>query len=173
VSAGASQSAEPGAEPGAERLRLHQPFVPRRSMLVAWSVGVAQLIVLTAVALMLPEHGSATVTLIDRFGVLAVGLLVLWLLSRFARVRADPREDGLAVRNLLLGRDVHWGEVTRVRFGGGTPWVLLDLSDGETLAVMAVQRADGRHGEQEARRLATLVALHQRTGSGTGTQPAH
>jgi hypothetical protein len=37
------------------------------------------------------------------------------------------------------------------------PWVVLDLSDGGTLAVMAVQRADGERGMAEARRLQALV----------------
>ena len=34
--------------------------------------------------------------------------------------------------------------------------------DGDTLAVMGVQRADGKRGLAEADRLATLVALHSR-----------
>jgi len=41
--------------------------------------------------------------------------------------------------------------------------VMLDLSDGDVLAVMAIQRADGAYAQAEARRLATLVA------AGTGT----
>ncbi len=54
-------------------------------------------------------------------------------------------------------------DTVSVRFGGGNPWALLDLDDGETMSVMAVQRADGEHGETEAQRLATLVALHSQT----------
>jgi hypothetical protein len=41
--------------------------------------------------------------------------------------------------------------------------VQLDLDDGDTLAVMGVQRSDGERARQEARRLATLVAARQRT----------
>jgi hypothetical protein len=41
--------------------------------------------------------------------------------------------------------------------------VQLDLADGDTLAVMGIQRADGAFAESEARRLATLVALHTTT----------
>ena len=48
-------------------------------------------------------------------------------------------------------------------FGGGEPWVTLDLADGDTLAVMAIQRADGEDAVAEARRLATLVDVHSRT----------
>jgi hypothetical protein len=44
-----------------------------------------------------------------------------------------------------------------VQFGGGEPWVSLDLDDGDTLAVMAIQKADGEVSGREASRLAALV----------------
>jgi Bacterial PH domain len=75
-------------------------------------------------------------------------------------VAAWPGEDGLRVRNLLTVNRLDWHEIVAVRLGGGGPWVMLDLDDGDTLAVMAVQRADGAFGQGEATRLATLVALH-------------
>ena len=50
-----------------------------------------------------------------------------------------------------------------MRLGDGDPWVMLDLSDGDVLAVMAIQRADGAYAVAEARRLATLVAAGSRT----------
>ena len=50
-----------------------------------------------------------------------------------------------------------------MRFGDGDPWVTLDLSDGDVLAVMAIQRPTASDGVAEARRLATLVAAHTRT----------
>ena len=91
---------------------------------------------------------------------MAVGAAVAWFLSRFALLDAVPSEHGLRVRNLFVVTEVAWGQVASVRFGGGGPWMTLDLADGDTLAVMAIQRADGEHGTAEASRLATLVALH-------------
>jgi hypothetical protein len=85
------------------------------------------------------------------------------VLLRFALLRADPRSDALVVQNLINREEVPWARIVSVRFGGGDPWVLLDLSDGEVLAVMAIQRADGALGAAEARRLATLVAAGTRT----------
>jgi hypothetical protein len=102
----------------------------------------------------------------DRLGVVAVGAAVAWFLTRFALLSAVPSEAGLRVRNLFVVTDLEWAQVVSVRFGGGGPWVTLDLSDGDTLAVMAVQRADGEHGTAEARRLATLVALHSPDDAG-------
>ena len=42
-----------------------------------------------------------------------------------------------------MTRRVTWDEVVEVRFPDGAPWVTLELDDGDELAVMAVQRADG------------------------------
>ena len=67
------------------------------------------------------------------------------------------------MQNLITGRSLEWAQIVAVRFGGGPPWLILDLDDGDSLPVMAVQRADGRAAEEQARRLATLVALHSRT----------
>jgi hypothetical protein len=74
-----------------------------------------------------------------------------------------PDEDGLTVRNLMITTRLTWAEIVSVRFGAGRPWVQLDLADGDTLAVMGIQSADGARAEAEARRLATLVARHTTT----------
>jgi hypothetical protein len=64
------------------------------------------------------------------------------------------------VVNLLRTHDLEWAQVLRVGFSGGAPWVVLELTDTEEVAVMAIQRADGDHGRVEAARLAALVAHH-------------
>ena len=76
-------------------------------------------------------------------------------------LRAD--EGGVTVTNLVVVRRLAWAEIISVRFGGGRPWVQLDLANGDTLAVMGIQRADGDYAAGEARRLATLVELFSRT----------
>lgn len=138
---------------------LHRPFRPRRARPVAYGVAAAWMALMLALAFALPVEMS----LFDRSGFLVVGLVVVWFMHRQASVVAVPSERGLHVRNLLLSRDLEWAEVVGVRFGGGAPWVTLDLADGDTLSVMAVQRADGEFGVAESRRLATLVARHSAT----------
>lgn len=138
---------------------LHAPFRPRRARQVAYPIGVLWLLGMVALAVFLPGE----VGWLDRAGFLLVGVGVLWFMHRQASVAALPSEQGLLVRNLLRSRRLEWAEVVAVRFGDGRPWVELDLSDGDTLAVMAVQRADGPRGVAESRRLATLVAVHTRT----------
>ena len=61
------------------------------------------------------------------------------------------------MRNLFTTRTVSWQEIVDVRFSGGDPWVTIALSDTDTLAVMAIQKADSDFGRAEAGRLAALV----------------
>ena len=61
------------------------------------------------------------------------------------------------MRNLVVTRTVAWAQVIDVEFGGGAPWVTLELDDTDTVAVMAIQRADGATAMTEAQRLAGLV----------------
>jgi hypothetical protein len=68
------------------------------------------------------------------------------------------------IRNLLTTRSLEWAQVISVQFGGGAPWVSLDLDDTDTVAVMAIQKADGAYGRAEAARLAALVQVHSRPG---------
>lgn len=138
---------------------LHQPFRPHRARRVAYVIAVVWMLVLAGLAFFLP----VPLTALDRAGFLLVGVLVAWFMHREASVLAIPSERGLRVRNLFLSRQLDWAEIVAVRFGGGQPWAALDLSDGDTLAVMAIQRADGARGVAESRRLATLVEAHTRT----------
>lgn len=142
---------------------LYTPFRPVRARRVALGVAVTQGVVLAVFALVVPAEGPVGFQWPDRLGVLLLAAAIAWWLSRYLRLVAVPAPGGLTVRNLFLSRELEWAEIVAVRFGAGMPWVELDLSDGETMAVMAVQRADGDHGQSEARRLSTLVALHSRT----------
>jgi len=100
----------------------------------------------------------------DQAGTALLALGICWFLYRQGAVAAVPGEQGMVVRNIIHTRELEWAEIVSVNFGDGAPWVQLDLSDGDTLAVMAIQRADGEHGRAEARRLATLVAFHEQGG---------
>lgn len=145
------------------RAELHRPFRPRAARVVSLVLAVLVLAMAVTLAVLLADVATDGASIGDRIGIVAFGVLIAWFLARQAGVRADPDEEGVTVRNLLLTRRVAWTEVVSVRFGQGRPWVQLDLADGETLAVMGVQQADGAYAVAEARRMATLVALHSPT----------
>lgn len=143
------------------------PFVPRRGRTVALTAAIVSVVVFGVVALVLPgpEQGGNW-DLLNRALVVGLGVAVAALLYRFARIAAWPRENGLDVRNLMIRRTIAWSDIEDVRFGGGEPWVTVELIDGETVAVMAIQRADGPTGEAEAHRLADLIAERQQPRAG-------
>lgn len=132
-----------------------KPFRPRRARLVAVSVGFTSLVLFGGLAVALPSAGVP-----DRLAIAAFGLAIAWFMWRYASLAALPSADRLVVRNLLTTRSLEWAQVVEVHLVVGAPWVTLDLDDGDTLAVMAVQKADGEYGRAEAARLAALVAAH-------------
>ena len=133
------------------------PFRPRRGRAVALGFVVASVVVFGALALALLASGYQGWSAVDSLLLLGFGVLLAAVLWRFAALVATPSRDGIVVRNVLLTRRVAWSEVERVRFGGGDAWAWLELADGDSLAVMAVQRSDGDLGRAEAGRLAALV----------------
>ena len=137
---------------------LTAPFRPRAARWVSGGLAVAIAAGTVLLLILLPRTGLSGYGLLDRLGFAVLGLAIVWFCWRQATVRAIVTADGLRVRNLMLSRTVEWAEIVSVRFGQGRPWVQLDLADGDTLAVMGIQRADGDFADAEARRLATLVA---------------
>jgi len=135
-----------------------RPFRSRRGRLVATVMAVLSLVVFGAVAALLPSNaGLTTWQPADRVLVGGIGVVIALVCWRYATIRAVPSLDGLLVRNLVATRTVAWSQVIDVEFGGGAPWVTLELDDTDTLAVMAIQRADGQPAMAEAQRLAGLV----------------
>ncbi|WP_432498137.1 PH domain-containing protein [Kineococcus gypseus] len=133
------------------------PFRPRRARAVGLAVAGGLALVLLAMAVGLALSPGSGWTATDGFFFAVLGLLMCGAIVRIVSVRAVPTEDALVVRNVFLTHRVPWGAVVAVRMGRDDPWLTLDTDDGEDLAVMAVQRADGEHAEAEARRLARLV----------------
>jgi hypothetical protein len=125
---------------------------------VAYGFTALTLVVFAIIAVLLPGPAQGgTWRTGDKIFFMGVGVAIALVLWRFAALRAVPTRDGLTVRNLFTTRTLSWQEVLDVRFSGGDPWVSLALSDTDTLAVMAIQKADAEFGRAEAGRLAALV----------------
>lgn len=155
-----SSAPTPAGDGRAAELRaLYAPFRPRLARVVALILAVVIGALTPVLVLTIPgEYGA-----LDLIGFVLIGATIVWFCWRQASVRAVADQSGIAVRNLMLSRRLDWAEIVSVRFGAGRPWVQLDLADGDTLAVMGIQRADGEFAAHEASRMATLVALHTRT----------
>lgn len=146
--------------PGADAsmwAELHRPFRPRLGRVAPWVAAVVWAVTLPVLAFTLPGAGVA-----DAVGFLAVAAAGVVLMTRFAQVSATPGDSGLEVRNLLAVRELTWPEIVAVTYGRDATFAHLDLADGTTQSVLAIQAADGRFGAREASRLATLVEIHSR-----------
>ena len=132
------------------------PFRPKRGRVVALGVVWGSLILFGVIAVIMPEQDGRW-GMADRIMLFGLGVAIAALAWRYASIVAIPSREGLRVRNLVLTRTLEWPEIVGVQFGGGEPWVSLDLEDGDTLAVMAIQKADGEVAGHEASRLAALV----------------
>ena len=139
-------------------------FRPRRGRRVALTMAVLSMLIFVSGAISLPRvdplFGGWGVP--DRLLLVGCGAAVSALLWRYATIRAVPSTQGLVIRNLLTTRTLEWAQIVGVLFGGGAPWVSVDLDDTDTVAVMAIQKADGAFGQAEAARLAALVQVHSR-----------
>ena len=144
------------------------PFVSHRGRLVATIIAVSAIVVFGATGFLVPGDKWS---MSDRIQILGLGLAIAALMSRYATIRAIPRADGLWIRNLGGPRLVPWSSIEAVRFSDGMPWVRMDLRDGDEVAVMAIQRADGPRTVAEAQRLADLIAVHGEAIAGEGPAP--
>ena len=144
----------PGAESGPDALA---PFRPRRGRTVALVVAWSSLVVFGVIAVVMPAQADGRWGVGDRLMFFGLGVALALIAWRYASIVAVPSRAGIVVRNLMLTRTLTWPEVVGIQFGGGEPWVTLDLEDGDSVAVMAIQKADGPVAGREASRLAALI----------------
>lgn len=105
----------------------------------------------------------------ETISVVGVTALAVLFLLRVVTIRAIPDRQGLMVRNIIFKDYLRWEEVVAVHLGERS-WAQLDLGDGTTLSVMAIQRSDGAYGRAQAARLAALVTAHEGREAG-GVDP--
>jgi hypothetical protein len=145
-------------EPG-----LPVTFRPLVTRIVLMSVGAATFGVLTLVAVLLPAQGAVSWSPGDRVILSASGLLAWSVLALLSRPKAVADRQGVTVTNLTTRRRLEWAEILRVTLRPGDPWVTLDLADGSTLAVMAIQPGIAR--ERALADARALRALAEKYGT--------
>jgi len=138
-------------------------FRPRRARAVVYAAAAAVLLVLVGIAVLLPSGGPQGWGLGSRLSVVVFALLVVWFLHRLADVRIVADDAGVEVVNILTRRRLEWAEVVGVRLSRDDAWLMLDVSDGTSLAAMGVQRSEGERAQRQARDFARLVTEHSPT----------
>lgn len=134
--------------------RTWRPLGPRIAGVVA---GGALLMITAFLWFGLEPDVRDSVTPFQRGTVVAMFLLGFACLYALARSRVVAREEGLHVVNGYRSRDYTWPEIVAVRLAPGAPWVTLDLVDGTTASVLAIQSSDGLRAKVAVRELRAIV----------------
>jgi hypothetical protein len=144
-----------GSEPTRVTLpRTWRPLGPRIAGAVAGGVLVLMMVFLWVG---FDDETRASVTPFQRGTVVAIGLLIGSAIYALGRCRAVARQDGLLVVNGYRSRTYAWAQIISVHLPPGAPWVTLDLTDGTTASVMAIQSSDGQRARTAVRELRRLV----------------
>jgi hypothetical protein len=118
--------------------------------------GTALVIVMAGAWISLPDSAKETFSLWQRLTTLLLFGGFLAAEYGLMRCRATATVDGLTVVNGYRTRVYAWDQIVAIRLPVGAPWATLDLDDGNTASVMALQGSDGlraRRGVTEIREL--------------------
>jgi Bacterial PH domain len=127
---------------------------------------MAAVVDVTLVAVTVSVSGAKT---FDRVAFLGCAVVATVAIHRLADVRAVATAEGLTVVNWARRRRLGWVEIVGVRLAPGDPWLQLDVSDGTTLAVMAIQAADGARAKALALEVAAAVTTYGSADATPGT----
>ncbi len=123
--------------------RLPQTFRPLGVRIAINAAAAALTLVVVVMWFALPPDIRAQFTAFQVLTVIALGGGFYAFGFALARSRVVAREDGLVVVNGYRTRRFEWNEVLSVQLRAGSPWAVLDLSDGTTVAAMGIQGSDG------------------------------
>ncbi len=110
-----------------------------------------------------PQSIRDQFTPFQRGTVIVLGLGFLAVGWAMARSRVEAEESGLRIVNGYRSRTFDWNEVLAVSLRPGSPWAVLDLSDGTTTSVIGIQGSDGARASRQVRALRDLVDERTRT----------
>ena len=137
--------------------------VPRRLRLITALMAGGLVLAMTVVAVLLKESTTGVVSFhtADQVAMIGLGLVMGAGVLLLGRSRVDADADAVRVRNVLMRHELPWSAVRAVRFDQHSPWASLLLTNGDELAVSAVQAADGARALVAVRGLRALLADHQ------------
>ncbi len=141
--------------------RLYRPKGARIAAALAAATLVAAM---AGLWLLLSEEVRASFSFPQRVTLVAFFAVVLAGLYGVYRTSARADDAGLTVVNGYRLHRYEWAEVVRVSLGPHRPWALLDLADGSTASVIAIQSADKDLASRSVRELAAVLDHRTRPG---------
>jgi hypothetical protein len=137
-----------------------RPFGVRPVGLIA---GLGLLAVCVAAWIALGEDIRSRFTPFQKGTLLALGCLGAAVWYALLRSRLSASADDVAVVNGFRARHYDWAQIVAVRLRRGAPWAEMDLSDGTTIPVMAIQGSDGDRAKNAVREFRRTLADQTRT----------
>ena len=152
-------ASEPPARREASHLpvRLPHTFRPLGVRLVIYVLGALLLALSLTLWFALPAHIRAEFSILERLTVIALGVCFYAAGYALARSRLVARSDGVRVVNGYRARRYDWNEILAVTLRPGSPWAVLDLSDGTSVPAMGIQGSDGGRAAVQVRQFRALV----------------
>lgn len=136
---------------------------PRMIRLVSAVVATLLVAVMTVVAVLLKSSTSGPVAFqtSDQVAMVGLGLALGASILLLGRSRVDADGEGIQVRNIVLTHQLPWQAVRAITFTEHSPWAHLQLSNGDQLALLAVQANDRQRAVTAVRGLRALLVDHQ------------
>jgi hypothetical protein len=135
---------------GSEAPRTYRPLGP---IVMGVAVTVALVAVVTAGWVTFDDETRAKFTDFQRGTLAFFGLIYLGLMFTLLRSRVTLYADHLVIVNGYKRRSFEYAQVVAARLPPGAPWVTLDLADGDTVSVLAIQQSDGARAKRALREL--------------------
>ncbi|KQY54381.1 hypothetical protein ASD30_18560 [Nocardioides sp. Root140] len=146
-----------GVSAAVSELTLPHTWRPLGVRMAGIAGGVMLLVLCGATWFLFDSEVRETFTLFQRGTALLLGLFVASLVHALVRARAVATSEGLLVVNGYRTRFYEWAEIVAIHLPRGAPWAMLDLADGTTSAVMAIQGSDGARAKQAVREIRSLL----------------
>jgi len=148
--------------PADSDLRLPRTFRPLGVRIAIIVLGSLLLLVTVVMWFAFPPEIRHEFNALEIGTVILLGLLFYSGGYALARSRVVAREDGLTVVNGYRSRRFEWNEILAVSLRAGSPWAMLDLSDGTSVAAMGIQGSDGTRAMAQVREVRRLIDVMTR-----------
>ncbi len=142
---------------GSDPPPLPHTFRPIGVRVATYVFGVMLFVVAAVVWVAFPPEIRAKFTTFQRVTVIFFGVAMLVIGYALARSRVVTREDGVRVVNGYRTHRLDWNQIVAVSLRPGSPWAVLDLSDGTSVGAMGIQGSDGARALTQVRQLRQLV----------------
>jgi hypothetical protein len=146
-----------------DEVELPHTWRPFGARIAGGILGGLLLLLVVFVWLALSDDIRSRFSIFQRTTLLGFGLLGFLAFYALMRSRVSAAETGVTVVNGYRRRVFEWSQVVGVNLRRGAPWAGMDLSDGTSISMLAIQGSDGQRAIRAVRQLRRLVDEHSRT----------